>query len=190
MSSGSSVPPPVKAVAIPKKAGGVRILGVPPVADRVAQMVVKQVREPRVAPGFHQDAYGYRPGRAAAPALDVTRKRCGQYDGGREFDSKGLCDNLDHDRLRRAGRGHTENPGVRLYIARWRTAPVQRQDNTLVVREQGTPQGGGGAAPGSPISSGSTRLTGGWRAPTRRNRSPAMPTMPSGTVGARPRPNG
>ena len=142
MSSGSSVPPPVKAVAIPKKAGGGRILGGPPVADRVAQMVVKQVREPRVAPGFHQDAYGYRPGRAAAPALDVTRKRCGPYDGGREFDSKGLCDNLDHDRLRRAGRGHTENPGVRLYIARWRTAPVQRQDNTLVVREQGTPQGG------------------------------------------------
>jgi RNA-directed DNA polymerase len=41
MSSGSYFPPPVKAVEIPKKSGGVRILGIPTVGDRVAQMVVK-----------------------------------------------------------------------------------------------------------------------------------------------------
>ena len=46
MSSGSYFPPPVRAVSIPKKSGGQRILGVPTVADRVAQMVVKQVIEP------------------------------------------------------------------------------------------------------------------------------------------------
>ena len=45
MSSGSYFPPPVRAVSIPKKSGGERILGVPTVADRVAQMVVKQVIE-------------------------------------------------------------------------------------------------------------------------------------------------
>jgi len=43
MSSGSYFPPPVRAVAIPKKGGGQRILGVPTVADRVAQTVVKLV---------------------------------------------------------------------------------------------------------------------------------------------------
>ena len=126
----------------PEESGGVRILGVPTVADRVAQMVVKQVLEPLVVPVFHPDSYGYRPGRSAAQALDVTRKRCWQYDWVLEFDIKGLFDNIDHDRLMRAVRWHTDNPWVRLYIARWRTAPFQRQDNTLVVREKGTPQGG------------------------------------------------
>jgi len=58
MSSGSYFPPPVKAVAIPKKSGGERILGVPTVADRVAQMVVKKTFEPAVEPTFLPDSYG------------------------------------------------------------------------------------------------------------------------------------
>ena len=49
MSSGSYVPPPVKAVPIPKKSGGVRILGIPTVADRIAQTTVKMWLEPRLA---------------------------------------------------------------------------------------------------------------------------------------------
>lgn len=48
MSSGSYLPPPMRAVAIPKKQGGVRILGIPTVADRIAQAVVKLVFEPEV----------------------------------------------------------------------------------------------------------------------------------------------
>jgi RNA-directed DNA polymerase len=65
MSSGSYFPPPVKAVAIPKKTGGERILGVPTVADRVAQMVVKRRFEPMVEPIFLPDSYDYRPGKSA-----------------------------------------------------------------------------------------------------------------------------
>ena len=76
MSSGSYFPPPVKAVAIPKKSGGERILGVPTVADRVAQMVVKQEIEPEIEAKFLPDSYGYRPGRSALDAIGVTRKRC------------------------------------------------------------------------------------------------------------------
>src|SRR5271168_512210 len=60
MSSGSYFPPPVRAVSIPKKSGGERILGVPTVGDRIAQMVVKQLIEPELDPIFLPDSYGLR----------------------------------------------------------------------------------------------------------------------------------
>lgn len=142
MSSGSYFPPPVKAVAIPKKNGGERILGVPTVADRVAQMVVKRMLEPAVEPIFLPDSYGYRPGKSALDAVAVTRKRCWQFDWVLEFDIKGLFDNIDHALLRRALEKHTACEWVRLYIRRWLTAPLQLADGTLVERTKGTPQGG------------------------------------------------
>lgn len=142
MSSGSYFPPPVKAVEIPKKNGGVRVLGVPTVADRVAQMVVKIYFEPQVEPYFHPDSYGYRPGRSAADALAVTRKRCWKYDWVLEFDIKGLFDNIDHELLMKAVRKHTDNPWVLLYIERWLKAPFQMPDGTISERTKGTPQGG------------------------------------------------
>jgi RNA-directed DNA polymerase len=142
MSSGSYFPPPVKAVEIPKKAGDSRMLGVPTVTDRVAQMVVKMTLEPVVEPIFHPDSYGYRPGRSAIQALGVTRRRCWQYDWVLEFDIKGLFDNIDHDLLMRAVRWHVDNPWVLLYIERWLKAPFHMPDGTIKEREKGTPQGG------------------------------------------------
>ena len=70
MSSGSYFPPPVLAVSIPKKNGGERILGVPTVSDRIAQMVVKQVIEPILEPIFLPDSYGYRPNRGGSGILN------------------------------------------------------------------------------------------------------------------------
>jgi len=90
MSSGSYFPPPVRAVSIPKKAGGQRILGVPTVADRVAQMVVKQLIEPDLDPIFLVDSYGYRPRKSALDAVGVTRKRCWKYDWVLEFDQRSV----------------------------------------------------------------------------------------------------
>ena len=142
LSSGSYFPPPVKAVEIPKKAGGTRVLGIPTVADRVAQTVVKMTFEPLVEPKFHPDSYGYRPGRSAHDALTATRQRCWRYNWVLEFDIKGLFDNIDHALLMKAVRTHTDNPWVLLYIERWLTAPFQRADGTLEARTQGTPQGG------------------------------------------------
>jgi len=142
MSSGSYFPPPVKAVEIPKKTGGKRILGVPTVADRVAQMVAKIYFEPQVEPQFHPDSYGYRPGKSAADALAVTRQRCWKYDWVLEFDIKGLFDNIDHELLMKAVRKHTGNPWIILYIRRWLNAPFLMPDGTIKERTKGTPQGG------------------------------------------------
>jgi len=142
LSSGSYFPPPVKAVAIPKKSGGERVLGVPTVADRVAQMVVKRAFEPTVEPYFLPDSYGYRPRKSALDAVGVTRERCWRYDWVLEFDIKGLFDAISHDLLRRAVNKHTECKWVRLYIERWLKAPLQLADGTVVERPQGTPQGG------------------------------------------------
>ena len=73
MGSGSYFPPPVKAVPIPKKSGGTRILGVPTVADRVAQTVVKMVLGPLLEPVFDRNSYGYRPGRSALDAIALVK---------------------------------------------------------------------------------------------------------------------
>ncbi len=69
LSSGSYFPPAVKAVSIRKKSGGIRILGVPTVSDRIAQTVVKLVLEPILEPVFDEDSYGYRPGRSALGSI-------------------------------------------------------------------------------------------------------------------------
>ena len=142
LSSGSYFPSPVKAVPIPKKGGGERILGVPTVADRIAQTVVKEYLEPLLEPCFLDDSYGYRPGKSAHDALAVTRKRCWRYDWVLEFDIRGLFDHIDHELLLRAVRKHTDCRWVLLYIERWLKAPFQTDEGKEAAREKGTPQGG------------------------------------------------
>jgi RNA-directed DNA polymerase len=141
MSSGTYFPPPVRAVPIPKKSGGQRILGVPAVSDRIAQMVVKRLIEPELDQIFLPDSYGYRPGKSALDAIRVTRKRCWRYDWVLEFDIKGLFDNLPHDLLLRAVHKHVRCKWAVLYIERWLTAPME-QDGRTIERDRGTPQGG------------------------------------------------
>jgi RNA-directed DNA polymerase len=142
MSSGTYFPPPVKAVPIPKKSGGERILGVPTVADRIAQMVVKLTFEPCVEADFLPDSYGYRPNKSALDAVGITRQRCWQYDWLLEYDIRGLFDNLDHLLLMKAVKKHTDNKWVILYIERWLKTPMQLPDGSLQEKTKGVMQGG------------------------------------------------
>ncbi len=142
MSSGSYFPPPVKLVVIPKSDGRERRLGVPTVADRVAQNVVKMVLEPIVEPQFHPDSYGYRPGRSAHDAVARTRERCWRHDWVLDLDIRAFFDTLDHQLVMRAVKRYTRCRWILLYVERWLKAPMQQEDGSLEERESGTPQGG------------------------------------------------
>ena len=146
MSSGSYFPGPVRAVEIPKDHGaGVRVLGVPNVADRVAQTAAAMLLEEELEPIFHPDSYGYRPGRSAHGALAVARKRCWSKDWVLDLDVRAFFDSVGHDLLMKAVAHHTDERWVLLCIERWLKAPMTMRDGTTAPREMGTPQG-------SPIS--------------------------------------
>jgi len=142
MSSGSYFPPPVKVVEIPKPhGGGTRMLGVPTVADRVAQTVVAMELEKVVERKFHRSSYGYRPGRSALDAVESCRQRCFTHPWVLDCDIAGFFDNVPHDLIVKAVEANTDQKWVVLYVKRWLKAPLQHPDGTLEQRDRGTPQG-------------------------------------------------
>src|SRR6266851_1370523 len=142
MSSGSYFPGPVRAVEIPKEKGGIRILGIPNVADRVAQTAAVMALEPEVEPVFHDDSYGYRPGRSPLDAVKACRERCLKRDWVVDLDIKSFFDTVPFELILRAVARHTDQKWILLYVERWLKAPVKKADGTLAERIRGTPQGG------------------------------------------------
>ena len=143
MASGCYFPPPVKEVEISKKDGGIRKLGVPTIADRIGQMVIKDYLEPRFEKIFSNNSYGYRPNRNAHQALESVRDNCRKTDWVIDLDIKGFFDNIDHGKLLLAIEKHVSENWCLFYIKRWLTAPVQTESGELVLKQgKGTPQGG------------------------------------------------
>jgi RNA-directed DNA polymerase len=141
MSSGSYFPGPVRAVEIPKK-GGTRVLGIPNVVDRIAQTVAVFVLEPNAEQVFHDDSYGYRPGRSPEDAVGMCRERCFKKDWVVDLDVKAFFDSVSWELMLKAVARHTDQKWVLLYVERWLKAPMLMPDGTMVTRVKGTPQGG------------------------------------------------
>ena len=140
MSSGSYFPPPVLAVEVPKPHGdGTRVLGVPTVADRIAQTVGAARLEEAVEPRFHPDSYGYRPGRSALDAAAACRERCWSFDWVIDLDIQKFFDSVPWELIVKAVKANTGQPWVILYVQRWLAAPVQMPDGSLAGRDRGTP---------------------------------------------------
>jgi len=141
MTSGSYFPPAVREVEIPKEKG-VRKLGIPTVADRVAQMVVKKRIESDIDKIFHEDSYGYRPNKSALDAVGKARERCWRKDWVLDLDIQGFFDNIDHELLMLAVKRHIDEAWILLYIERWLKAPLEAKTGEIKERIKGTPQGG------------------------------------------------
>ena len=121
-------------VLIPKSDGGKRPLGIPTVADRIAQTAATLILEPLVDVCFDKDSYGYRPNKSAHQAIDQARQRYWKYARVIDLDIKEFFDNLGHQLVLKAVEKHTSSRWLRFYVERWLTACVQHPDGTLSER--------------------------------------------------------
>lgn len=142
LTSGSYFPKPVKQVAIPKKGGGERNLGIPTLLDRIAQQVVRQHLEIQLEPIFHNNSYGYRPKRNCHEAVRQACTNSFTNDFVIDLDIKGFFDNIDHDLLMKALRHYCKDKWVAMYAERWLKSGIMTADWEHVPTSQGTPQGG------------------------------------------------
>jgi retron-type reverse transcriptase len=189
MSSGSYFPPPVKAVAIAKPHGtGTRLLGVPTVADRIAQTVVARRLEAKVEPIFHPGSYGYRPNRSALDAVAACRQRCWRTNWVIDLDVERFFDSVPWELVVKAVAVHTTDPWVVLYVKRG-SLPRWHYPTGRCNSETEVPRKGRRSRPCSRTCSCTTRSTPGWPGSIRASSSSGTPTTPWCTASPKHRPS-
>src|SRR5262249_1923231 len=108
---------------------------------RVAQTVAVLALEPAVERVFHEDSYGYRPGRSPLDAVGVCKRRCWEKDWVVDLDVKAFFDSVSWDLVLKSVARHTDQKWVLMYAERWLRAPMRMSNGTLSERTRGTPQG-------------------------------------------------
>lgn len=142
LTSGSYFPQAVKQVAIPKKGGGERLLGIPTLLDRIAQEVVRTHLERIVEPLFHNSSFGYRPKRNCHQAVAQAHDNAFNHDFAIDMDIKGFFDNINHELMMKAVKHYCPDAWVLMYVERWLKAGIIKKDGNFTPSQTGTPQGG------------------------------------------------
>jgi group II intron reverse transcriptase/maturase len=142
LASGSYFPKSIRSVSILKKDGSKRVLGLPTLLDRIAQQVVRVHLEKCVEPHFHQNSYGYLPGKSMHDAISKAKFNCRQYPYVITLDIKSYFDTIPHDKLLKAVAFYCKEKWVSLYVNRWLKAGIVNENGGLTQPQSGTPQGG------------------------------------------------
>jgi group II intron reverse transcriptase/maturase len=140
--AGEYIPSLVRRVDIPKPQGGVRMLGIPTLTDRLIQQALHQVLSPIFEAEFSESSYGFRPGRSAHQAVKAAKQYVA---AGRrvvvDMDLEKFFDRVNHDLLMQKLSTKIDDGRVLRLIRRYLEAGMMA-DGIVSPRTEGTPQGG------------------------------------------------